>query len=104
MPLLFFPSWAYNNAGQPALIVLSQAAFNALPPPGMWSFTPFSPPFPTPPADSNAAVTDTRLQQSLIEQRITNLLLLRLMDGSADTVDLQGLRLDVVTQDSSLLT
>jgi len=100
-----FPSWAYNNAGQASQVVASQAAFNALTPPGSWSLTPFPPsppsnvPFdPTP----SYPVTDTRLQQMLIEARILNMMFAH---AFAIPDDLQTtLRPDVLANDSGLST
>ena len=72
-----FPSWAFNSAGQPAQIVQSQAAFQALTGPGVWAFTPFPTAIVTAPIDTTPVLTatDIRLQQMLVEQRITNQLL-----------------------------
>ena len=74
-----YPSWAYNSAGQPAVIVTSLTQFNALPAPGTWSATPF-PPATTPSAPYDTfnngtgtmQVTDIRLQQQLVEARVAN--------------------------------
>jgi len=101
-----FPSWAYNNGGQASQIVASQAAFNALGPPGVWSLTPFPPsppsnvPFdPTP----SYPVTDTRLQQILIEMRILNFMFANVNPGITD--DPQTIiRPDVLANDSGLST
>jgi hypothetical protein len=103
-----FPSWAYNSAGQPALIVQSLTAFNALPGPGTWSSTPFGTttatnvaPFDTLTGGTGALqVTDIRAQQSLVESRITNMLLSQLL-GNADDLQ-QVLRPDVLANDASL--
>ena len=103
-----FPSWAYNSAGQPALIVQSLTAFNALGGTGTWSATPFSTttatsvaPFDTLSLGTgNYQVTDIRLQQSLVESRITNMLLSQLL-GNADDLQ-QVLRPDVLANDASL--
>ena len=104
-----FPSWAYNSAGQPALIVTSLTQFNALPGPGTWSATPFGStpatniaPFDTLTAGTGALqVTDIRAQQSLVESRITNLLLAQLVPNISDDV-VTILRPDVLANDASL--
>lgn len=100
-----FPSWAYNNGGQASQIVASQAAFNALGPPGSWSLTPFPPSPPsTVPFDPTPSypVTDTRLQQILIESRILNMMIAH---AFAIPDDLQTtLRPDVLANDSGVST
>src|SRR6266851_2825080 len=78
MASVAYPSWAYNSAGQPAQLVASVTAFNALSGPGTWAFTPFATALVTAPIDTSPGVltaTDIRAQQSLIEQRMTNQLL-----------------------------
>ena len=72
-----FPSWAFNSAGQPAQIVQNQAAFQSLGGAGTWAFTPFPTALVTAPIATTPVLTatDIRLQQMLIEQRITNQLL-----------------------------
>jgi hypothetical protein len=77
MASIAFPSYAYNSAGQGAVIVASQAAFNALGGLGTWSFTPFPTALVTAPIDTSPVLTatDIRLQQILVEQRITNQML-----------------------------
>ena len=106
-----FPSWAYNSniPAQSALIVQSLAQFNALPGPGTWSSTPFATPVPVPsaPFDSltngtgNYQVTDIRLQQQLIEARITNQFLAVLAQPFADDA-VTILRPDILINDASL--
>ena len=104
MAVTAFPSWAYNSAGQSSLIVASQAAFDALTSPGTWAFTPYATITPTPPAfDPGFEITDTRLQQSLIEQRVTNVLLQQGLNIQPD-VDLTGLRQEIKTLDSGPAT
>jgi hypothetical protein len=104
-----FPSWAYNSAGQSALIVQTLFAFNALPGPGTWSATPFSTTTPVPPAPfdtvtspgtSSLQVTDIRLQQILIEQRVSNYMMAQsfLLNDDPQTI----IRPDVLSNDSSL--
>lgn len=106
--MALFPSWAYNSAGQPALIVINQAAFNALTSPGTWALTPYPPPTPagSPPIDSLTAgtgvftATDTRLQQLLVESRVQTAMMAQ---GFGITDDPQTLvRPDVLANDSSL--
>ena len=97
-----FPSWAFNSAGQPSIIVTSQAAFQALTGPGAWAFTPFPTALVTAPIDTTPVLTatDIRLQQMLIEQRITNQLLtfgLNIADDAQTQI-----RPDVLANDSSL--
>jgi len=102
---LAFPSWAFNSAGQSAVIVQSQAQFQALSGPGTWSFTPFPIATVTAPQDTIPGVlsaTDVRLQQMLIEQRITNQLLtfgLNIADDAQTQI-----RPDILANDSGLTT
>lgn len=96
-----YPSWAYNNLGQPAVIVTTLLAFNALPAPGTWSATPFTVPT-QPPFDPGLPVTDARAQQELIEARITNLLLSQMAGIPDDVVTV--MRADVLANDSSVTT
>ena len=95
-----YPSWAYN-ATQPAQVVLNLAQFNALPPPGVWGTVPFASSTSGIPVDPGFTDTDTRLQQSLIEQRITNLLL---YNGLNSLDELSALRAEVLQIDSGLTT
>ncbi len=99
---LAFPSWAYNSAGQAAQIVASQAAFNALASVGSWAFTPYVIATATAPVDVGFSNTDIRLQQILIEQRITNQLL-QIASTIADDPVTQ-IRADILANDSSLVT
>lgn len=99
-----FPSWAYNSAGQAAQIVQTQAAFNALGGVGTWAFTPFATATVTAPIDTTPVLTatDIRLQQMLIEQRVTNQLLqfgLNVMDDPVTQI-----RPDILANDSGLTT
>jgi hypothetical protein len=107
-----YPSWAYNSAGQPALIVLSLTQFNALLGPGTWSATPFAStatgstaPFDTLTSGTGSLqVTDIRAQQSLVENRIQNMLLSQisqLLGGLPDDPQII-LRPDVLANDASL--
>ncbi len=93
-----YPSWVYNPS-QPPVIVLNLAAFNALPPPGVWGTVPFASSTVGVPSDPGFPDTDTRLQQSLIEQRITNLLL---SNGLNSVDELSALRAEVLAVDSGL--
>lgn len=99
-----FPSYAYNSAAQPAVIVQNLAQFNALPGPGTWSSTPFPvpPPNPVPPFDPGLLVTDSRAQQQLVEARMTNYMLAQ-MAGIEDDV-ITVLRPDILANDSALNT
>lgn len=97
-----YPSYVYNSAAQPAIIVTSAAQFAALQGPGVWSATPYPPQNPPAPVDTTPVltVTDTRLQQILVEQRTTNQMLqigLNIMDDPATQI-----RPDIIANDSSL--
>lgn len=94
-----YPSWVYNATQASSLIVANVAAFNALPSPGVWTTTPY-PGTSGIPTDPGLTDTDIRLQQILIESRVTNQLLqfgFNLMDDPV----LQ-LRPDILLNDSSL--
>lgn len=103
-----FPSYAYNSAGQPSVIVLSLAAFNALPAPGTWSSSPFSSTSPgtTTPIDSLVAgtgsytATDTRLQQLVVEARVQSAMMAQAFNITDDPQTV--LRPDVLANDASL--
>lgn len=71
MAAIAFPSWAFNSAGQPAVIVASQAAFQALGGVGTWAFTPFPTALITAPIDTTPVLTatDVRLQQLMVDIR-----------------------------------
>ena len=103
-----YPSWAYNSAGQPALIVASLTAFNALAGNGTWSATPFAP-TPTPstaPYDSLVngtgilQVIGIRLEQMLIENRVQSQLMQFGFNIADDPVT--QIRPDILLNDSSL--
>lgn len=96
-----FPSYAYNSAGQPALIVQSQAQFAALPPPGTWSFTPFAV-NPSPPFDPGFLVLDSRMQQVLVESRIQSAMMAQAFAIAEDPQT--QLRPDFLANDSALGT
>ena len=97
-----FPSYAYNSAGQPSQIVQNQAAFQSLGGAGTWAFTPFPTALVTAPIDTTPVLTatDIRLQQMLIEQRVTNQLL-QIGLNVADDPQVQ-IRPDVLANDSAL--
>lgn len=97
-----FPTWAYNLT-QPAVIVATQAQFNALPGSG-WALTPFASSTSSIPTDPGLTDTDIRLQQILIENRVSNILLQSMAAPALDSVDLTGLRADVLAVDSGLTT
>src|SRR5258708_525886 len=99
-----FPTWAYNqvsvNQSSP-VIVQTQAALTALG--SAWSTTPYPvTPGSPPPYDQNLQTTDTRLQQLLVEQRMTNQLLVIGMNITDDPQT--QLRPDILANDSSLTT
>lgn len=94
-----YPSYAYNNLGQPAVIVATLAAFNALPAPGTWSATPFTVPT-QPPFDPGLPVTDARAQQGVVEARVLNLMVAQAFGITDDVVTV--LRADVLANDSSV--
>jgi hypothetical protein len=96
-----YPSWAFNSAGQPSVIVLSLAAFNALPGPGTWSATPYPTVPATIPSDPGFIILDTRQQQLLIEARMQTMMLAQ---GFGIVDDPTLLRADVLANDSSVST
>lgn len=102
-----FPSWAYNSAGQTSLVVQTLAAFNALGGGGTWSATPFTPStLLAAPYDSLVAgtgilqVIGIRMEQLVIEQRVTN----QMMQIGLNIVDdpVTQIRPDILLNDSSL--
>jgi hypothetical protein len=103
-----FPSWAYNSAGQPALIVPSLTAFNALLGPGTWSSTPFSTATPVPPAPYDTYVLGTgtdqvlaiRMQQLLVEARAQSEMMAQAFLLNDDPVTI--MRPDILANDASL--
>lgn len=104
MAVIAFPTWAYNqvsvNQASPK-IVTTQADLTALG--SAWAVTPYPvTPISPPPYDQGFQTTDTRLQQLLVEQRITNQLLVIGMN-IADDPQTQ-LRPDILLNDSSLTT
>lgn len=95
-----YPSWIYNSTQLSTLIVTNVAAFNALPGPGVWTTTPYAGVSGIP-ADPGFTDTDVRLQQSLIEQRMTNAILLAGLNLSDDYLTW---RADFLANDSGLTT
>ena len=101
MAAITFPSWAYNSAGQPAVIVQTLAQFTALPLPGTWQL---NGPYPSSGSGSNDpgfTVTDTRLQQLLVEARLSNLVVAQMANTAEE---LTALRAEIVALDSGLTT
>ena len=96
-----YPSWVFNSTQLASQIVTNVAQFNALGGAGTWTTTPFVG-ISGIPTDPNLTDTDIRLQQSLIEQRITNQLLaigLNIVDDPQTQ-----LRPDILSNDSGLTT
>jgi hypothetical protein len=95
-----YPSWVYNSTQISSLIVTSLAAFNALSGAGTWTTTPFVGVPGSVPTDPGFTDTDIRLQQMLIEQRITN----QMLAIGFNVVDdpLTQIRPDILANDSSL--
>ncbi len=96
-----YPSWVYNSTQFLAVIVNNVTAFNALPAPGVWTTTPY-PGLGGIPTDPGLTDTDIRLQQILIENRISNQLLQFGFGMSDDPVT--QLRPDILANDSGLTT
>lgn len=109
MAAVAFPSWAYNATLLQSQIVQTQAAFAAL---GTgWSFTPFAPPPPSgvpfdvtgsPTVPIAVPITDTRLQQILIELRMHNMMFAHTNNIPDDLQTI--LRPDVLANDSGIAT
>lgn len=95
-----YPSYVYNSTQNTALIVNNVAAFNALGGAGTWTTTPY-PGISSIPTDPGLTDTDVRLQQILIESRLSNNLLAMLASASDD---LLAWRQDIVANDSGLTT
>ena len=95
-----YPSYVYNSTQNTALIVNNVAAFNALGGAGTWTTTPY-PGISSIPTDPGLTDTDVRLQQLLIESRLSNNLLAMLASASDD---LLAWRQDIVANDSGLTT
>lgn len=96
-----YPSAAYNSTQLLTVVVQNAAAFAALSGPGTWTTVPYVTPGSGIPSDPGLTDTDTRLQQSLVEQRLTNQLLAAI--GSLSD-DLTAWRADIVANDSGLTT
>ena len=96
-----YPSVVFNSTQQSTVTVATVAAFNALPPPGTWTTTPYAGVSGIP-TDPGLIDTDIRLQQILIENRISNQLLQFGFNLTDDPV-LQ-LRPDILANDSGLTT
>lgn len=96
-----YPSWVYNSTQLTQVIVNTVAAFNALPAPGVWTTTPYVGVSGIP-TDPNLTDTDIRLQQILIESRVTNQLL-QIGMNIVDDPQLQ-IRPDILANDSGLTT
>ena len=96
-----YPSYAYNSTQLSTVIVANVAAFNALPAPGIWTTTPYAGVSGIP-TDPGLTDTDIRLQQILIENRISN----QLMQFGFNIVDdpVTQLRPDILANDSGLTT
>jgi hypothetical protein len=94
-----YPSWVYNSTQLVSVIVNNVGAFNALPGPGVWTTTPFVG-VQGVPTDPGLTDTDIRLQQILVEARVSN----QLLQFGFNLVDdpVTQLRPDVLQNDSSL--
>ncbi len=95
-----YPSYVYNSTQSSTLIVQNVAAFNALPAPGTWTTTPY-PGVSGIPADPGLTDTDVRLQQIMIENRLSNAILLA---GFSMSDDYLTWRQDFLANDSGLTT
>lgn len=95
-----YPSYVYNSTQSATVVVNTVAQFNALPSPGTWTTTPFAGVSGIP-ADPGLTDTDVRLQQILVENRLTNNLL-AVMAPISD--DLLAWRQDIIANDSGLTT
>ena len=96
-----YPSWVYNSTQFASQIVNTVAQFTALPAPGTWTTTPFVGLPGSIPADPGLTDTDIRLQQILVEARLSNNLLAELGTISDD---LLAWRQDIAANDSGLTT
>lgn len=95
-----YPSWVYNSTQLSSLIITSAAAFAALPGPGTWTTTPYLGVGGIP-TDPGLTDTDIRLQQILIENRVSNQLLQFGFNLTDDPVEL---RAEILAGDSGLTT
>lgn len=96
-----YPSWVYNSTQLTQLIVTTVAQFNALAAPGVWTTTPYVG-ISGIPVDPGFTDTDIRLQQILIESRISNQLLAWGLNVSDDPQT--QIRPDILANDSGLTT
>lgn len=96
-----YPSYVYNATQLSTLVVSTVAQFNALGGSGVWTTTPYvgTSGIPT---DPGLTDTDIRLQQILIENRMTNQLLVQAFNISDDPAT--QLRPDILANDSGLTT
>ena len=101
-----YPSAVFNQTQNVSnLVVNTVQQFNALPAPGVWTTTPYLPnaggaPFDTLVNGSGLLqVIGDRLQQSLIENRLSNAILLAGLNMSDDYI---AWRADFLANDSSL--
>lgn len=95
-----YPSYVFNSTQSLQQIVTTVAQFNALGGAGTWTTTPF-PGISGIPTDPGMTDTDIRLQQILIEGRMSNALL---SWGFNLSDDLATLRADILANDSGLTT
>lgn len=95
-----YPSYVYNSTQLLSLIVTTAAQFAALPAPGTWTTTPYAGTSGIP-TDPGLTDTDIRLQQILIENRMTNAVLTW---GFNLSDDLPTLRAEILANDSGLTT
>lgn len=109
MAAIQFPSYVYNATLLQSQVVQTQAAKDAL---GTgWSFTPFAPPPPSgvpfdvtgsPTVPIAVPITDTRLQQQLVEARMLNMMFAHAFNIPDDLQTI--LRPDVLANDSGIAT
>lgn len=97
-----YPSVVYNAAQFATVTVQNVAQFNALSGPGTWTTTPFVGIPGSVPVDPGFTDTDIRLQQILIESRISNQLLVWGFNISDDPQTV--IRPDILANDSGLTT
>lgn len=93
-----YPSFAYNATQLSTVVVNNATAWNALPGPGTWQTYPY-PGISGIPTDPGLTDTDIRLQQILIESRVSNQLLQFGFNLTDDPVEL---RAEILAGDSAL--
>lgn len=93
-----YPSFAYNSTQLSTVVVNNSTAWNALPGPGTWQTYPY-PGISGIPTDPGLTDTDIRLQQILIESRVSNQLLQFGFNLTDDPVEL---RAEILAGDSAL--